>query len=105
MSSFMDHIHRSPQAAFAARERISHEIMPRIYRAVLDASHRGDRVTVVVGPALWGDILRASDISPLLSSADLVRNDIPLPRVMDRPIIDGPDLPSRAIRVRSEVDV
>lgn len=84
---------------------ISYEIMPRVYRAVLEAGHRGDRVTVVVGPELWADILRASDLYHGLTADDLRRNAIALPKIMGVPMVDGPDLEPRGIVVRAEVTV
>lgn len=86
-------------------QRIAHELMPRVYAAVLNACHQSQRVTIVVGPDLWADIMRLKEEHVGLTAADLVRNDIALPQAMGVPIIDGPDLEPRGIVVRSEVSV
>jgi hypothetical protein len=86
-------------------QRIARELMPRVYTTVLNACHRGGKITVVVGPEIWAEILRASDLYHGMTAQDLIRNKIALPKVMGVPIIDGADLKPRGIVVRAEVSV
>ena len=89
----------------AGAVKMSHEIMPRVYRAVLDASHRSERVTVVVGPGIWADMMLVGGQHRGLTASDLVRNKIDLPKVMGVSIIDDQGLEPRGIVVRGEVVV
>jgi hypothetical protein len=86
-------------------DELSRELMPRVYRAVIDASHQAQRVTVVVGPEIWSDVLVSSELYHGMTHQDLRRNKIPLPRIMGVEIIDNQELEPRDVIVRSEVIV